>query len=205
MHPVLSVKAIFKLPILRRVKAKGMISPPTALLLQDVVRKSKYHTSQNVIEVGAYKGKSTCFLSLAAKEAGKRVKSFEIFTGLPPSDPEIDPLFSEGQFASDVETYQSNILNYGRPECVDLTIGDARETMQLTDFCCAFIDVDIYEVTRDLLNKLYSIAKGGEVILVHDANFSGVKKAIQEWREGKTVKITYPELITARIEIPKLF
>jgi len=47
-------------------------------------------------------------------------------------------------------------------------------------FSVAFLDVDVYEVMRELLFQLWSIAKGNELIIIHDANSPGVRKAI-DW------------------------
>jgi len=48
-------------------------------------------------------------------------------------------------------------------------------------FSLAFLDVDVYEVMRDLLSILWNEAKGGEIIIVHDINSPGIRKAADEF------------------------
>jgi len=143
--------------------------------------------SPNVIEVGAWKGESTIYLSLAAKRAGKRVRTFELFSGLPTINPEYDSSFEMGQFSAEVSEFENNVKTYGCREVVDLVIGDARQTMlpAIGDggFCVAFLDVDVYEVMRELLFQLWSKAKGGEQIIVHDIWSPGVRKAVDEFHD----------------------
>lgn len=59
-------------------------------------------------------------------------------------------------------------------------------------FCIAFLDVDVYVVMRELLFQLYHIAKGKEVIIVHDIGSPGVRKAVDEFHalSGNIVKET---------------
>jgi predicted O-methyltransferase YrrM len=165
-------------------KVEGYLTLPVAALLHRGVLASKKHPSTNVIEVGAFKGKSTIYLSSAAKQTGKRVKSFDLFTGLPTADPVLDPEFKKGQLKSDVDVYKSNIQAYGYPDVVDTTVGDARQTLLPTlgdgGFCLAFLDVDLYEVTKELLGQLFSVAQGGETIFIHDAYSPGIRKATDE-------------------------
>lgn len=151
------------------------------------------------------------YLLLAASQRDKRVKSFELFSGLPTADPVLDPSFHVGQFSSDVVEYEANIRKYGCRDFVDLIIGDARQTLLPTisdaGFSVAFLDVDVYEVMRELLLQLWSIAKGGEVIIVHDVNSPGIRKTINEFHilSNNTVKETIVELSGASILSLPLF
>jgi hypothetical protein len=68
---------------------EGLIDHRLGVLLYESVLKSN-SISPNVVEVGAFKGLSTVYLSLAAGKVGKRVKSFELFTGLPAASSVLD-------------------------------------------------------------------------------------------------------------------
>jgi len=87
-----------------------------------------------------------------------------------------------------------NVRTYGKADVVDLVIGDARQTMlpvlANSGFSLAFLDVDVYEVTRDLLFQLWRIAKGSELIIIHDADSPGIRKALDEFHamSGNTAK-----------------
>jgi len=176
---------ILKHPQLYEVsqKAEGLIGLSLGFLLYKTVLNTKSH-SQNVVEVGAYKGASTVYLSLAAHKVGKRVKSFELFSGLPTSDSLLDPGFYPGQYSSELAEYEQQVANYGIRDVVDLVIGDARQTLlpaiENEGFSVAFLDVDVYEVMKELLYQLWSIARGNETIIVHDVNSPGVRKAIDQ-------------------------
>jgi predicted O-methyltransferase YrrM len=176
---------------------------------------SLYHTvldsqakSPNVLDLGAFKGLSACYLSLAACRVNKRVKSFELFSGLPTSDPKLDPFFHTGQFSSDQSEYEANIQGYGCPEIIELIVGDARETMlpALGDdgFSVAFLDMDVYEVVREILFQLWGVAKGGEVIIVHDIDSQGVRRAVAELHiaSGGTIKECRQQKATTKLCIP---
>jgi predicted O-methyltransferase YrrM len=188
-------------------KVDGRLNLPVAVFLYRAVLNMRAHPSPNVVEAGCFKGKSTIFLSHGAKDSGKRLKSFELFTGLPVSNAELDSIFKKGDLVSSREEFTSNLLTYGRYETVDLTVGDARETMlpviAKSGFCLAFLDVDTYEVTKDLLCKLLKIAKGKEVILVHDTFSPGIQKAISEsiTVSGKNVKKSEPIYDTAMLVV----
>jgi len=165
---------------------EGLISVACGLALYDSVLKTD-SVSLNIIEVGAFKGKSTCYLSLAAEETGKQVKSFELFTGLPEADSSLDPSFQAGQFAGSVSEYEHNVKTFGCRSKVDLIIGDARNTLlpAIGDkgFAVAFLDADVYVVMKEIVRQLLTKAEGGEIIIVHDINSPGVKKAIGEFRQ----------------------
>ncbi len=178
--------AILKHPLLYiRVctHVEGLIDHYTGSLLYETVLANR-SDSHNIIEVVAYKGKSTIYLSLAAFKVNKRLISFELFSGLPCSDPVLDSGFRKGQFSSDINQYIANIATYGNSSAVDLMIGDARQTLlpKIVDngFSVAFLDVDVYEVMKELLFQLWNIAKGNEIVIIHDINSPGVRKAVDE-------------------------
>ena len=106
-------------------KVEGFIDVDLGLHLFNAVLKVK-SSSPNIVEVGAFKGLSTCYLSHAASRVGKRVKSFELFSGLPTRDPVLDASFHVGQYSSDIAEYEAHVTNWGCRDCVDLIIGDAR-------------------------------------------------------------------------------
>lgn len=184
-HPLLYVKA--------GTKVEGRIDHYVGVLLYDCVFSCQ-SSSVNVVELGAFKGLSTVYLSIAAAKVGKRVKAFELFTGLPAVNPDLDTRYHVGQFSSEKSEFETNVTTYGKREVVDLVIGDARQTMlpAIGDkgFSLAFLDVDVYEVTRELLFQLNSIAKGNEIVIVHDTNDLGVRTALDEFHSlnGNRIK-----------------
>ena len=195
-HPVLFLSIIIHIlgnPKLIKIEnnVKGLISITEGIILYDSVMKSK-NMSPNVLEVGAFQGKSTCFLSLASSKVGKRVKSFELFSGLPTADCLLDPAFQKGQYSSDVDCYTHHLTSHGCLDAVDLTIGDARQSMPLqingNGYSVAFLDTDVYEVTKELLFQLLKLAKGKETIYIHDIDSPGIRKAVNELKAYHPMK-----------------
>lgn len=177
-------------------------------LLFETALRTK-HSSPNIVEVGAFKGLSTVYLAYGARTIGKRVKSFELFTGLPSVDPMIDIGFHIGDGASNPSEYERNLKTASVRDIVDLVIGDARETMLPTlgddGFAVAFLDVDVYEVMKELLFQLWGIAKGGETIVVHDAQLLGISKAIMEFHtlsQGSVRETNFEGNTTSILHIP---
>ena len=200
--------AVLKYPKLRKVSrsVQGLISLYLGVHLYETVLNSR-HDSPNVVEVGAFKGLSTVYLSLAASQVGKRVKSFELFSGLPKVNKALD-WFKDGQFLSSIGEYEANLKMHGCWGVVDLTVGDARKKMLHAlgeeGFAVAFLDADLYEVTIDLLTQLWSVARGGEIIIVHDTWSPGIRKAIDEFHvlSNNTVIETKPEKDACKLVIP---
>jgi len=180
----------------RTRNVKGLITFEVGTALYEEVLRSR-HKSANIVEVGIYKGMSTIYLAEAAKKVHKRVKTFDWFCGLPDASPVLDPNFKAGNLVSDINEWERNVRKNTSREVVDLTVGDAREIMLPTlkneGFALAFLDVDLYDVTRDVLFQLGSLASGGEVIIIHDAHSPGIKKAISEFQTlcGHPVKERY--------------
>jgi hypothetical protein len=188
-HPFSSLKIIPDIlrhwnlySMTRRVK--GYLDWTTGIALYNTVLNTD-HPSPNVIEVGSFQGKSTIFLAAASKKTGRRVFAFEWFQGLKELNPEMDSMFNPKIFLSDKEIFDRNLNNCRLRQFVDLTVGDARVTLlpKIKDsgFSVAFLDVDLYSVTSDLLNQLQSVATGKEIIIVHDYDSKGIKRAIDEF------------------------
>jgi predicted O-methyltransferase YrrM len=138
-----------------------------------------------VVEVGSYHGLSTAYLAQASKNKGKRVKSFDWFQGLSDTHPELDQLFIKGSLLSEVEDFDKNLSARGLRDVVDLTIGDAKTKLIPViggeGFSLAFLDVDLYDTTRDLLKQLKTLVRGGEVIILHDYHSPGIRRAASEF------------------------
>jgi predicted O-methyltransferase YrrM len=172
----------------------GILSWNTGLSLFQAVIES-HHNSPNVVEIGSYQGLSTTYLAYASKKKGKRVKSFDWFQGLTEINPELDKFFIQKNVVSDKDIFDSNLKKRGLRDIVDLTVGDARLTLlpiiKENGFCVAFIDVDIYDVTLNLLNQLKSVIHGGETIIVHDYQSTGIAKATGEFMKSFDKEINY--------------
>jgi len=177
-HPLLVPRLYFGVP--------GLVSPFSLALLWDTVMNSRSR-SPNIVEVGAYKGLSTCCLTKAAARRNKLVWTFEWFQGLPPAQSELDSWVTAGSCKSDEATWRENVERHGELSRCRLVVGDARNTiagaaiLAEEGFCVAFVDVDTYHVSRAVLEGLSRVIRGGETILVHDSYSPGVQKAVAEF------------------------
>ncbi len=199
-HPLLYMKVC--------TRVEGLIDHYVGALLYDSVLACE-SLSPNIVEVGAFKGLSTIYLSTAASKMNKRVKSFELFSGSPIIHPDLDTRFHIGQFSSELSEYEANMRAYGKPDAVDLVIGDARLTMLPAigneGFSLAFLDVDVWEVTRELLFQLWSVVKGSELIIIHDAHSTGVHKALDEFHSLSRDRVREHKLhrnTISKLELP---
>ncbi len=180
-HPLLVPRLYLGVP--------GLSGPFTLALLWDSVVHSGVK-SPNVVEVGAYKGLSTCCLSRAAARRGKTVWTHEWFQGLPEVQNGLDSWTHAGACRSDEATWRANVERHGVPSVCRLIVGDARHTISESavlaaeGFCVAFVDVDTYEVSAAVLTGLGRFLRGGETILVHDAFSPGVQRAVAEFASG---------------------
>jgi len=190
-------------------RVEGLIDHYVGTLLYESVLACK-SLSPNIVEVGAFKGLSTIYLSMAASKMNKRVKSFELFSGSPTIYPNSGTRFHVRQFSSEVSEYEANVRTYGKPDAVDLVIGDARLTMLPAlgneGFSFAFLDINVWEVLRELLFQLWRVARGNELIIVHDAHSADVRKALDEFHsltQGRIREHKLHKKTISKLEFPE--
>lgn len=164
--------------ILRTVP--GLLSLIDAYHIEGDFKKAK-RDANVALEFGAFKGRSTVILSRIAKNKGCMLYTFEWFSGLGDVDDE-DILFQKGEYRSTREEFEDNVARMGEKKAVKLIEGDIKKTINKVSgtFDYAFVDVDLYTVTKLILLKLLGIAKGGEIIDIHDNHSPGIRKAIRE-------------------------
>ncbi len=157
------------------------------------------------LEFGAYKGRSTVILSRVASTKSTKLFTFEWFRGLPKVGSQ-DVIFKEGEYGTTKEEFEKNLVKVGVPTAVRLINGDIRKTVtqipQFFDY--AFIDVDLYRITKIILQKLLSVARGGEIIDIHDNHSPGVRRAIKESINNRAVKVhvkTLPLTLITQIQV----
>jgi len=140
-HPLLVPRLYVRVP--------GLVSPFTLALLWDSPSRSP-----NIVELGAYKGLSTCCRGEgqpnAAARCNQRVWTFEWFEGLPPVQSELDSWVRAGSCKSDEAVWRENVERHGVISLCRLVVGDARRTILESailaeeGFCVAFVDVSTH-------------------------------------------------------------
>ena len=187
---------------LKTLEVYGLINLEEGVAIYEAALKVK-HKSPNIVEVGAYKGLSTIFLAEAASRVKKKVKTFEWFSGLTDIDPVLDADFGASKLPCSQEGWESNVRQNTRRENVELIVGDARIMMPAAlhkdGFAMAFLDVDTYKTTLELLYHLRDLATGGEVIFIHNADSAGIQKAVSEFKKGSFQNITVQYILDNKI------
>lgn len=138
-------------------------------------------------EVGVYKGGTGLLIAANSK---KEVHLFDTFEGLPQEDPTIDTGHRKGDFNDVTLEHVQNLLkNYPNahihkglfPQDTGHNITDKR-------FAFVYLDVDLYESTKDSLEFFYPRMVPGGVIVTDDYNWHatpGVNKAMDEFLTDK--------------------
>jgi O-methyltransferase len=148
------------------------------------------------VEMGCYKGDTSLLLADLLKGSDKRLWIYDSFEGLPEKS-EFDKsalgvLFRNGELVVTKREVKRRFLRANLPVPVikkawfrDLTPDDLPEKIAF-----AFLDGDFYESIRDSLKLVVPRMMPGGVLVVHDYNnpaLPGVKKAVDEWQQGRNV------------------
>ena len=101
----------------------------------------------DVIECGTWKGGSAANLSLACRIAGRRLKIYDSFAGLPEgaTDDREAPSYKKGDYAGSLNEVRQNIQRHGAIECCEFVVGWFDDTLPKLDspIVLAFLDVDL--------------------------------------------------------------
>lgn len=164
--------------VLLKNKVEGYLT----LHEMDYLEEMAVRMKGNVLEFGAFQGLSSCVLSRACNYIDKTLYTFESFEGLDNPDEELDPTFRHGEYRGEEKVLLDNVLKHGSINNHVLIVGDATKTLprNITDWCFAFLDMDCYSPTKEVLRILKENSKGGEVIAMHDVFSIGIRRAIVE-------------------------
>jgi hypothetical protein len=138
------------------------------------------------VECGCFMGGSTASLSLACLLAGRRLRVFDSFAGLPapregdaahyvPRD-RATHTYERGAFRSTVDEVQANIGRFGAPEVCELVPGFFEDTLpELAEPCVfAFVDVDLTESLETCLRHLWPRLTDGCLLWTHEAHHAEI-------------------------------
>lgn len=101
----------------------------------------------DVVECGTWKGGCATNLSLVCKIAGRRLKIFDSFEGLPEGEEEDREakFYKKGEYKGALEEVQDNLKKYGAIEQCEFIRGWFKDTLPdlKTPVLLAFLDVDL--------------------------------------------------------------
>lgn len=162
-----------------------------------------------MVEVGAFKGRSTCCLSLVAATRGMRLIVVDTFAGLPESDGpyqvatdrERSYTFHKGEYAASFEELARNLLTFGAAQCVEAVSGDVVNLTTLPlqpggKVSFAFLDVDLLQSYMGSLRLLSRYFAPGARVLLHEGLLEPIKQMQENpqfWTELglEKPKVTY--------------
>ena len=129
-------------------------------------------------EVGVYRGGSTKLITEA--KGDKPLHVFDTFAGLPTASAHDEGFFRQGMFAASLEQVQAYLADYPNIHFHPGWFPETAAPLEKQQFAFAFLDVDLYESTRDGIAFFYPRLSPGGVLLTHDYQFPGVRRAFEE-------------------------
>jgi hypothetical protein len=125
----------------------------------------------DVLECGCFKGYSSCCLSLACQRLGLRLIVADSFHGLPAAmtDDE-ESYYKVGDFCGSLDEVRQNVETFGAIDAVEFLPGWFEDSLKGFDrkLCLLWLDVDLYQSARDVLDQVYPELVSGGVIFSHE-------------------------------------
>ncbi len=141
-------------------------------------------------EVGAYKRGSSALICEA--KGAREFHVFDTFEGLPQPG-QHDPSFVQGQMAGRFEDVRDYLKKYPNTHVHKGLFPDSAKPVEEKRFAFVHLDVDLYESTINSLRFFYPRMTKGGVILSHDYNLPGVRKAFDEFfADKREIEIELP-------------
>src|SRR5687768_14465012 len=112
----------------------------------------------DIMECGSWKGGSAANLSLICEIAGRRLRIFDSFEGLPQGDPRDRAAnYNKGDYCGTVEEVKSNISRFGVIERCEFIKGWFHETLPHLNgpVLLAFLDVDLEASLHECVKHIW--------------------------------------------------
>ena len=161
----------------------------------------------DVVECGTWKGGCAANLSLVCKIAGRKLKIYDSFQGLPEgeSDDREAQYYKKGDFCGALEEVKRNIEKYGAIDCCEFVEGWFNETLPKlnSNVLLAFLDVDL-EASLDICVRFIwpRLSEHGYIFIdeVIGVDYCALFYSEKYWR--KHFNRTPPGLIGAGVGLP---
>jgi hypothetical protein len=148
--------------------------------LAQQILSSPTEAKGDVIECGCYKGSSTASLSLACKQAGRRLWVCDSFEGLPEDEStrvhdyphlQVYGHYEKGMYAGRLEEVKGNVARFGDLSVCQFVPGFFSESLKsLTGpFVLAFLDVDLVSSMRDCIRHIWPLVADGGLVFTDDS------------------------------------
>lgn len=155
------------------------------LLIQSFLEKGEIFG--DLAEVGVYKGGSAKIIREAIPN--QPLHLFDTFIGLPDLMTGVDPKHYEVGHMKVEEEIPKELAKLPNTKVYKGQFSLMSGHINTRKFAFAHIDVDIYQSTKDALEFFYPRMEIGGSMIIHDyPAHPGVKKAVDEFMEGKGTK-----------------
>ena len=165
---------------------KPFLLKPSELFLIYSFAKNQTYIDGDYAEVGVFKGTSAKIIC-EAKE-NKHLHLFDTFEGLPEIS-KIDSKFKTKMFGSNYQKVKEKLSKYQNVFIYKGLFPETGRSIQDRKFAFVHLDVDIYQSTKDCLDFFYDKMSKNGILISHDYNAQGVKKAFEEFLNNKPEKV----------------
>ncbi|MAG02383.1 macrocin-O-methyltransferase [Candidatus Pacearchaeota archaeon] len=165
---------------------KPFLLKPYELFMVYSLAKRQIDLNGDYAEVGVFKG--TTAKAICEAKGDKKLYLFDTFEGLPEPS-KFDKNFKKQMFDSEVSYVMKKLSKYPNVFIYKGLFTDTAITIKDNNFSLVHLDVDLYQSTKDCLEFFYERMISGGIILSHDYDSSGVKKAFDEFFFNKSEKV----------------
>lgn len=164
-------------------EANLLLNGCEAYQLMEVARTTA-RVAGDLAEVGVFQGGSA---KLICHVKGERaLHLFDTFEGLPePTAADVHSRFWGSEFSAQMDAVRAYLAEYKNVTfykgLFPMTAGPVSDRK----FSFVHLDVDLYESTKASLEWFYSRLSPGAVVMCHDYDHSGVRKAVDEFLADK--------------------
>lgn len=159
-----------------------------------------------IVECGTWQGGSAINLSLVCKIAGRKLRIFDSFEGLPEGRAEDrQAVYETGDYAGSLEVVKQNIVRYGAIEVCEFTKGWFEDTLPELDepVLLAFLDVDLELSLETCVRYIWPNLTGQGYIFIDeyvDLDYCAIFWSEAYWK--KYFDRTPPGLVGSGVGLP---
>lgn len=176
------------LALIQQVKRESdlFLTADEAFLVSSLAQTQRQLTG-DMAEVGVYKGGSAKLICEAKGRAPLHL--FDTFDGLPKPDEKDARFFRQGMVTGRLEAVQDYLKPYENVFFYPGLFPGTSEPIRDRMFSFVHLDVDLYQGTFSGLEFFYPRMNTGGIILSHDYQYPGVRKAFLEFFQGQPEQV----------------
>ncbi len=153
-----------------RLRVPTLTNPKAHLAMAMKILEFAPEVPGDVLECGTYKGGTAVNLSLVCRIAGRKLKVYDSFAGLPPGEAGDREAahYQPGDFTGTLAEVRSNIERHGAPECCQLIPGWFQQTLPSLrePVLLAYLDVDLQASLHTCVKHIWpNLVEGGYIFI----------------------------------------